>query len=63
MFQAPFRWKKVENTNSFDFHPSWLKFGKGGNFQMLISKRKPKMKLENNLGTNLAVVYYIINFI
>ena len=42
--------KKVENRNFFLFHPIYLKFGIGGNFEMLITKRRPKLKLENNLS-------------
>ena len=38
--------KEVENWNFFVFHPIWLKFGKGSNFEMLITKRRPKLKLE-----------------
>ena len=45
--------KKVENWNFFVFHPIWLKFGIGGNFEMLITKRKPKLKLENDLSKRL----------
>ena len=32
--------KKVENPNLFVFHPICLKFGIGGNFKMLITKKK-----------------------
>ena len=41
--------KKVENPNFFAFHPICLKFGIGGNFEMLVTKRKPKLNLENDL--------------
>ena len=41
--------EKVENRNFFAFHLIYLKFGIGGNFEMLITKRRPKLKLENNL--------------
>ena len=45
--------KKVENPNFFVFYPIYLKFGIGGNFEMLITKSKPKLKLENNFSTKL----------
>ena len=45
--------RKVENPNVFVFYPSCLKFGSGGNFEMLITKSKPKLKLENNLSKKL----------
>ena len=45
--------KKIENPNFFVFHPICLKFGIGGNFEMLITKSKPKLKLENNLSKKL----------
>ena len=38
------RVKKVENPNFFIFHPICLKFGRGGNFKILITKTKPKLK-------------------
>ena len=41
--------KKVENPNFVVFHPISLKFGTGGNFEMLITKTKRKLKLENDL--------------
>ena len=44
--------KKVENLDLFVFHPICLKFGIGGNFEMLITKRKPKLKLENDFSKN-----------
>ena len=40
--------KKVENPNFFVFHLICLRFGIGGNFEMLVTKRKPKLKLEND---------------
>ena len=42
--------KKVGIRNFFVFHPIWLKFGIGGNFEMLLTKRKPKLKFENDLS-------------
>ena len=45
--------KKVENPNFFVFYPISLKFGIGGNFEMLIMKSKPKLKLENDLSKKL----------
>ena len=44
--------KKVENPDFFVFYPICLKFGIGGNFEMLITKSKPKLKLENDLRKN-----------
>ena len=45
--------KKLENPNFFVFYPICLKFGIGGNFEMLITKSKPKLKLENDLSKKL----------
>ena len=45
--------RKVENRNFFVFYPICLKFDAGGNFEMLIAKRKPKLKLENDLSKKL----------
>ena len=45
--------KKVENPNFFVFYPICLKFGIAGNFEMLITKSKPKLKLENDLSKKL----------
>ena len=45
--------KKVENPNFFVFYPICLKFGIGGNFKMLITKNKRKLKLENDLSEKL----------
>ena len=47
----------MENPNFFVFHPICLKFGTGGNFEMLITKGKPKLKLENDLNKKIAVFY------
>ena len=38
--------KKVENPNFFVFNPICLKFGIGGNSEMLITKSNPKLRLE-----------------
>ena len=46
--------KKVENPNFFVFYPICLKFGIGHNFEMLITKSKPKLKLENDLSKNCS---------
>ena len=46
------RVKKIENPNFFVFYPICLKFGIGGNFEMLITKSKTKLKLENDLRKN-----------
>ena len=40
--------RKVENPNFFVFNPICLKFGIGGNFEMLITKSNPKLRLEND---------------
>ena len=40
--------KIVENPNFFVFNPICLKFGTGGNFEMLITKSNPKLRLEND---------------
>ena len=45
--------KKLENPNLFVFHPMCLKFSIGGNFEMLITKSKLKLKLENDLSKKL----------
>ena len=47
------RLRKVENPNFFVFYPIWLKFGIGGNFEMLITKSKPTMRLENDLSKKM----------
>ena len=49
--------EKVENRNFFVFHPICLKFGIVGNFEMLITKRKLKLKLENDLSKKFAIFY------
>ena len=46
------RVKKVENPNFFVFYPICLKFGIDGNFEMLITKSRPKLKLDNDLSKN-----------
>ena len=45
--------KKVENLNFFVFYPICVKFGIGGNFEMLITKSKPELKSENDLSKKL----------
>ena len=45
--------KKVENSNFFVFYLSCLKFGIGGNFEMLITKIKCKLKLEKDWSKKL----------
>ena len=47
------RVKKVENSYVLVFHPICLKFGIGGNFEMLITKSKPKLKSENDWSKKL----------
>ena len=39
------------------FHPMWLKFGIGSNFEMLITKRRPKLKLESDFSKTVAIFY------
>ena len=53
IFQAPFGLKKVENRNFFHFLSICLKFDLAGNFEMLITKRGPKLKLENDLSKKI----------
>ena len=48
--------KNVENPNFFVFHPICLKFGIERNFEMLITKRKPTLKLENDLSKELQFI-------
>ena len=45
--------KEVENPNFFVFYPFRLKFGIGGNFEMLITKSKPTLKLESDLSKKM----------
>ena len=45
------------NQNFFVFHPICLKFGIGGNFEMLMTKRRPKLELENVLRKKNAIFY------
>ena len=47
------RLKRVENPNFFVFNPICLKFGIGGNFEMLITKSNPKLRLENDLSRKM----------
>ena len=47
--------EKVENRNFFVFHLIYLKFGIGGNFEMLFTKRRPKLKYVNNLSQKLQL--------
>ena len=49
--------KNVENPNFFVFYPICLKFGTRGNFELLITKSKPKLKLENDLSKKIAIFY------
>ena len=44
--------KKAENPN-FLFYPNCLKFGTGDNSEILMTKSKPKLKLENDLSEKL----------
>ena len=45
--------RKIENRNFFVFHPICLRFYAEGNFEMLITKRRPKLKLEHDLSKKL----------
>ena len=45
--------KTVDNLNFFVFNPICLQFGIGGNFEMLITKGNPKLRLENNLSRKM----------
>ena len=49
--------KKAENPNFIVFPLICLKFGMGDNFEMLITKRKPKLKFENDLSKKIAIFY------
>ena len=48
--------KEVENPNFFVFNPICSKFGIGGNFEMLITKSNPKLRLENNLSRKMQFI-------
>ena len=52
-FWLPSGGKKVEKLNFFVFHPICLKCGIGGNFDMLITKRRPKLILANELSKKM----------
>ena len=45
--------KKVENNNFFVFNLICLKFGIRDNFEMLITKSNPKLRLENDLSRKM----------
>ena len=47
------RQKKVEIPNFFVFNPICLKFGIGANFEMLITKSNPKLRLDNDLSRKI----------
>ena len=47
------RVEKVENRNFFVFSFDFLEIWYRGNFEMLITKRGPKLKLENDLSKKL----------
>ena len=51
------RVEKAENWNFFVFHQIWLKFGIKGNFEMLITKRRPKSILESDLSKKKMQFY------
>ena len=46
---------RVENCRKSELHPICLKFGMGNNFEMLITKRRLKLKLENVLRKKLQL--------
>ena len=50
--------KKWKYWNFFVFLPICLKFGIGGNFEMLITKRRPKLKSRNDLSKKLQFSTY-----
>ena len=45
--------KKVENPNFFVFNPICLKFVTVGNFEVLITKSNPKLRLDKNLSRKM----------
>ena len=47
------RLKNIESPNFFLFIPNCLKFCIGGNFEMLITKGNPKLRLENDLSRKM----------
>ena len=47
----------MQNRNFFVFHPIFLKFGTEINFEMLVTERRPNLKLENNLSKKSAIFY------
>ena len=53
------RVEKVENPNFFVFRPICSKFGTGGSFEMLITK-KTTLKLENDLSKKLQFFKLIL---
>ena len=56
--------EKVENPNFFVFNPICLKFGIGGNFEVLITKSNLKLRLENDLSRkmHLSTEFFSQNF-
>ena len=55
--------KRVKNPNFFVSYLICLKFDIGGNFEMLITKSKPKLKLENDFQDHIYIFYiYVILF-
>ena len=46
-------WVKSRKSKLVCFHPICLNFGIGGSFEMLITKRKPKVELENDSSIKL----------
>ena len=47
----------LENQNFFVFHPICFKIGMEGNFEMLITKEGPKLRLENFLSKKVTIFY------
>ena len=45
--------EKSKSSESLCFSSDLLEFGIRGNFEMLITKRRPKLKLENDLSKKL----------
>ena len=49
--------KIVENRNFVVFYRICFKFGIGSTFVMLITIRRPKLKLKNDLSKKIAIFY------
>ena len=49
--------RKSRKLELLCFYPICLKFGMGGNFEMLITKRKPELKLKMIFEQKNAIFY------